>query len=282
MSSVKKSSISRLRSPIKWAGGKGRIAHIIQAQLDATDNRVLVEPFLGSGSFFLNSNFDEYHLNDSNHILINLFLCIKRNPKQFIDDVKVMFNDHHNQDHVFQLLKREYNRTTDVYEKTLLFFYLNRHCYNGLYRENQKGFFNVPFGHYKKVFFPEDEIYAFNEKAKNAYFYSMDYKDFLNKFLGKENHAIYADPPYTPTSDTSNFSEYQGGGFTAHDHESLIDLAVQLRKNNTVVISNHATSETTEWYKNAQAKLTFIDVQRTISCKTNERKAAKELLACFN
>lgn len=270
------------RSPIKWAGGKALLSKTILSHFDLHDHGELAEPFIGGGGFFLNSNFDRYYLNDSNHILINLYLCIQNNAERFINDVKIFFNTFHNQHHVYKHLRREYNSTNDIYEKTCLFFYLNRHCFNGLYRETTKGKFDVPFGRYDKVYFPEKEIYNFAEKSQKAKFYCMDYLDFLSQFKDKTNLAIYADPPYTKISDTSDFSSYQAKGFSDNDHLKLIQVAQDLSKKNTVIISNHAIDKTIAWYKDANAELIFFDVTRSISSKTNDRKKARELLAKFS
>ena len=150
------------RAFLKWAGGKFSLTERINQRLPA-GNR-LVEPFVGACSVFLNSDFDEYLLNDINADLIAMYNIIKRKPKQFIDDAKHYFQPQYNNEQAYYKIRDEFNLCHDAYQRSLLFLYMNRHGYNGLCRYNQSGGFNVPFGRYKKPYFPEKELLFFSEK----------------------------------------------------------------------------------------------------------------------
>lgn len=109
----------------------------------------LIEPFVGAGSVFLNTEYDSYILADINSDLINLYNIVKSNTDDFVRDSRKLFTDEVNTSEVFYLLRQEFNLCADAYRRAVLFLYLNRHCYNGLCRYNMRGEFNVPFGRYK-------------------------------------------------------------------------------------------------------------------------------------
>ena len=109
-----------------------------------------------------------------------MYKIIKRKPKQFIQDAKAYFQDEYNQEEVYYQLREEFNNSKDVYLRSFLFLYMNRHGYNGLCRYNKSGGFNVPFGRYKKPYFPEAELFFFAEKAKKATFTCKPYQKTIS------------------------------------------------------------------------------------------------------
>jgi len=135
-----------MRPFLKWAGNKYQILHRIQQHLPA--GKRLVEPFVGSGALFLNSDYERYLLADSNLDLINLYNLLKKEGPNFIEYCQGLFVDKHNNPDIYYQYRLEFNTTNDVRRKSALFIYLNRHGYNGLCRYNSKGGFNVPFGLY--------------------------------------------------------------------------------------------------------------------------------------
>lgn len=140
------------RAFLKWAGGKYPLVEEIRRYLPAGD--CLIEPFVGAGSVFLNTEYDRYILADINSDLINLYDIVKTQTDDFIRDARELFTDEHNVAEMFYLLRDEFNLCAVPYRRAVLFLYLNRHCYNGLCRYNMRGEFNVPFGCYKKPYFP--------------------------------------------------------------------------------------------------------------------------------
>ena len=176
-------------------------------------------------------------------------------------------------------LREEFNRSTDLFRRAVLFLYLNRHGYNGLCRYNLRGEFNVPFGRYKKPYFPEAELRHFAEKAQNAEFYCESYEECMKR-AGK-NAVVYCDPPYAPLSATANFTAYHTNSFSLEQQEILAKKAEELMaKRIPVLISNHRTPLTLDWYKNATDTHT-VKVRRSISRNGGTRKKVEELLALY-
>jgi len=266
------------RAFLKWAGGKYPLIDDIKRHLPAGD--CLIEPFVGAGSVFLNTEYDAYILADINSDLINLYNIVKTRTEEFVRDAHVLFTPEFNESDRFYGLRAEFNASSDTYRRSVLFLYLNRHCYNGLCRYNLSGAFNVPFGRYKKPYFPEEELYWFAEKAKNAVFVCEHYQDTLLK--AQSGSVVYCDPPYAPLSATANFTAYHTNSFSMDDQRNLARLAYQLSNENDVpvLISNHETPLTLEWY--AQAKqLHRVSARRTISSKVAQRSMVNELLALY-
>lgn len=261
---------------LKWAGGKFKIIDKILAELPS--GKRLIEPFVGSGAVFLNAPFDKFLLADTNEDLINLFTFIQQEGQAFADYASTLFVPENNQAEVFYELRTEFNITADSKRKAALFIYLNRHCFNGLYRCNSKGGFNVPFGRYTKPAFPYTQVMNFHAKSQNAEFVHQDFVTTMD--MAKPGDVVYCDPPYVPLSPTANFSDYTAAGFSQEQQQQLADKAQELSQRGvSVIISNHDTPFTREIYR--KASITKFDVQRFISSKASQRNKAPELVACF-
>lgn len=270
--------VKKQRAFLKWAGGKYSLIEEINKLLP--DGERLIEPFVGAGSVFLNTDYDEYLLNDINKDLINLYQAIQKKPQAFINDAKAFFSQKYNQAEAYYHLRSEFNASVDSYYRSLLFLYLNRHGYNGLCRYNKSGGYNVPFGKYKKPYFPEAEIEFFAEKAQKAIFICEGYRQTFARV--KDDDVIYCDPPYVPLSKTASFTSYAGNGFGLDEQADLANAAEEtvVKTNATVLISNHNTIWTRKIYQGAN-KRKAIQVARTISQKGNNRKKVGELLALY-
>jgi DNA adenine methylase len=261
---------------LKWAGGKYRLVDLIKSTLPK-GNR-LIEPFVGSGALFLNTEYSANLLADSNPDLINLFKLLQKEGQAFIGYCQQLFVPENNTEPAFYKLREEFNATNDLRRKAALFVYLNRHCFNGLCRYNAKGGFNVPYGRYTKPALPEKEMFYFYEKSQHAVFEVADFITTMEK--AKTGDVVYCDPPYVPLSATSSFTSYSKGGFGLDEQNALAEMAKKLQtKGITVVISNHDTPFTNEVYH--PAKIITFDVQRFISSDTKNRNAVGELLAVF-
>jgi DNA adenine methylase len=262
---------------LKWAGSKYRIINHIQEMLPEGER--LVEPFAGSGAVFLNTDYSRYLLADNNADLITLYQILGDQGERFIERCARLFRDATNKEDYYYRRRNEFNKTSDAERKASLFIYLNRHGYNGLCRYNSKGGFNVPFGRYKKPYFPADEMSAFHEKSKNAQFIHLDFAAVFADL--KAGDVVYCDPPYVPLSKSSNFTTYSAGGFDLGQQQLLAHLANQTRQQNIpVLISNHNTQFTRKAYKSAD-NIKRLQVRRFISCNSQQRQNASELLALF-
>ena len=261
---------------LKWAGGKYRIIDKIKAALPVGSR--LIEPFAGSGAVFLNMDYPDNLIADSNADLINLFRHVQSGGKEFIKYCQQFFVSDNNQADVFYHLRAEMNTTSDLQLKAALFIYLNRHCFNGLCRYNGKGKFNVPFGRYIKPMLPEQELLNFWSKSQFAKFEVADFITTMNR--AEPGDVVYCDPPYVALTATANFSDYTKDKFGLREQQELADLAVKLMlKGIPVIISNHDTEFTRTAY--AAAKIDAFDVRRSISSDASNRQKVGELLAIF-
>ncbi len=262
-----------MRPFLKWAGSKQHIIERIKAVLPA--GRTLVEPFAGSCSVSLSTDYDSYLLSDINKDLINLYKNLQVEGKPFIEYCRTFFTEENKTKERFIELRHTFNNTSDLRLKAALFLYLNRYCYNGLCRYNSKGIFNSPFGRLKP-YFPEEEMKYFRARLKNAVFESLDFREIMDR--ATEGCVVYADPPYDPLTATSNFTTYSAGGFNKKDQVDLVRLARQLAERGVpVLLSNHATPFIMNLCR--EADINTFDVRRFISCA--DRNLAREVLALF-
>ena len=262
---------------LKWAGGKYRIVERILAALPA--GKRLVEPFVGSGAVFLNAGFESATVADSNQDLIELYQIIQAEGEAFAQYAAALFVPENNTEAVFYQYREEFNASKDLARKAALFVYLNRHCFNGLCRYNGKGKFNVPFGRYAKPQFPMAEMLGFHQKSQCVTFNVADFRDTLESIA--EGSVVYCDPPYAPLTATANFTAYHTNSFNLEQQVLLAQKAESLMKKRIpVLISNHRTPLTQEWYKNA-AETHIVKVRRSISSNGGTRKKVDELLALY-
>lgn len=262
---------------LKWAGGKYRLVERITAVLPPGGR--LVEPFVGSGAVFLNTDYPRYLLADVNADLIALYQTLQREGTAFINTCETLFTPENNRKEVYYGFRAEFNSTTDVRRKAALFLYLNKHGFNGLCRYNASGQFNVPFGRYQKPYFPRQEMLAFHQQAQWAEFVCADFTAVLPTL--SPGDVVYCDPPYVPLSDTANFTSYSAGNFDLAQQRALAQQAELLAAQGIpVVISNHHTPFTEQIYQRADQH-TF-QVQRHISRDGANRQKADELLAVFS
>jgi len=267
------------RAFLKWAGGKYSLSDVINKMLPKGER--LIEPFVGAGSIFLNSDYDNYLLNDINQDLINLYQILQQKPDQFIEEARQFFTPENNDAEVYYQFRKEFNESEDKYFRSLMFLYMNRHGYNGLCRYNKSGGFNVPFGKYKKPYFPEQELNFFAEKSQKATFVCESYRQTFTRV--KSADVVYCDPPYVPLSKTASFTSYAGNGFGLDEQADLANAAEEVTtdvENTSVLISNHDTIWTRKIYEHAN-KIKKIKVARTISQKGSNRKKVGELLALY-
>ena len=264
------------RAFLKWAGGKYPLLDDIKRHLP--QGECLIEPFVGAGSVFLNTDFSRYILADINSDLISLYNIVKTRTDEYVQASRELFMPETNQAEVYYRFREEFNASQDPFRRAVLFLYLNRFGYNGLCRYNLRGEFNVPFGRYKKPYFPEAELYHFAEKAQNAEFHCLSYEECMDR--ADSNSVVYCDPPYAPLSATANFTAYHTNSFSPKEQAHLAEMAEKLvSKQIPVLISNHDTPDTREWYRSA--KHFQVKVRRSISSNGGTRKKVNELLALY-
>lgn len=268
----------RTKPFFKWAGGKFRLLEKILPHLPGGAR--LVEPFVGSGAVFLNTEYKEYLLCDANADLILFYQELAKSRAEFVDYCRGFFQPDHNTSEAFYRLRERFNALPPCAERAAIFLYLNRHGFNGLIRYNQRGLFNTPFGTYRSPYFPQKEMQVFLGKLERSSFV-FRHADFRETFAGvKKGDVVYCDPPYVPLSLTANFTSYTGGGFGLPEQRELAACALRAHQGGIpVVISNHDTEITRILYPGA--KLDSFTVQRFISCNGEARARAPELLAVY-
>lgn len=266
------------RAFLKWAGGKFKLIEALSGHLP--EGKRLVEPFVGAGSVFLNTNYSSYLLCDINQDLINLYKIVQTEPERYIAAAKAMFVPEMNEKEAYYRVRAEFNLSSDPFLRSVYFLYMNRHGFNGLCRYNRKGGFNVPFGSYKKPYFPEKEIRFFSEKAQCAEFRCIGYEQAFD--LTIDGDVVYCDPPYAPLSTTASFTTYVGAGFSLDDQALLARKSrhTAIERGFPVLISNHDIPLTRELYHGA--RFDTIQVQRNISQKGSARKKVDELMALYD
>ncbi len=239
-----------------------------------------IEPFAGSLTVLLNVPLVPSVVCDKNAVLMNFYSALRSRGRAFVDSLEPLFAPSGNTREVFDHLRAEFNASTDPERRAQLFFYLNKHAFNGLYRENSKGIFNVPFGRFSFVSFARDELLHLAERLKSVTLAPAgDFEVLLDD--AKAGDIVYCDPAYVPLSDTANFASYGADGFDFADQLRLAQAAVRAAdRGATVVISNHDTELSRELY--ARAELHQFDIWRSISRAGATRGTAPELIATYS
>lgn len=269
------------RSFLKWAGGKyAALDHVFKTVPRTGEH--WVEPFVGSATVALNTNYRSYTLADSNQVLIHLYRMIVNDPHLVIAELRKLFTPEHNQKAMFLKLRAEFNLTGSMDRKAILFIYLNRHCYNGLSRFNKKdGHFNVSFGSYKSIYLPVDEILFFAKKFKSATFIHSCFSELHVEKPKTSSSTVYCDPPYLKVSKTAGFVSYTSEGFYPKDHIKLNQSCQQWRSDGfRTYVSNSDVPPVSEYYADMRRKKHF-NVRRSISSKGDQRNGAKEVLLVY-
>jgi DNA adenine methylase len=228
---------------LKWAGGKTQLIGEIENNLpvEIINNKfIYLEPFVGSGAilFWMLSNFPKLEravINDINEDLINTYKVIASKPKELISILYDLQNEYHTLDlkeeekkQYYYTKREQYNlRNTDKTTQASLFIFLNRTCFNGLYRVNKNNGYNVPMGSYKKpTICDELNLLAVNEALQRVEILHGDYENTLEK--ASQNSLFYFDPPYKPLSNTSYFNSYAKDEFDDDEQLRLRDFCTKL------------------------------------------------------
>ncbi|MBU4683288.1 Dam family site-specific DNA-(adenine-N6)-methyltransferase [Cedecea davisae] len=261
---------------LKWAGGKFSLLGELDKHIPAGQR--LIEPFVGGGSVFLNSDkHAQFLLADVNADLINLYRMLAAAPDDVIAAARHMFELLNSADD-FDAIKAEFNgQCLDAVERAAALLYLNRHCFNGLIRYNQRHEFNVGYGKYKSPYFPESEISAFASMAHNCVFLNADFNRTLA--LAGAGDVVYCDPPYEPLPGTDGFTGYSAGGFKWEHQVALVECcAAAHQRGAQIVISNSTAPKIIELYEQHGFELHYVAGCRAISCNGG-REAARDLIA---
>ncbi|WP_457679710.1 DNA adenine methylase [Thermovibrio sp.] len=252
---------------VKWAGGKRQLLKHLLFFSPKRFNRYF-EPFVGGGALFFSLMPSKAVISDLNCELINAYLVIKERVEELIESLRKHRNE---ESYYYEVRSLNPNELSPV-ERASRFIFLNKTCFNGLYRENSKGKFNVPFGRYKRPNICDEE----NLRAVSAFLNSIEveilsasYKEVCK--LPQRGDFVYLDPPYIPTSKTSSFTSYTGKGFDEREHLELSRVFRELSNRGCfVMLSNADHPLIRELYKDF--KVVELTANRSINSKGSRRK----------
>lgn len=261
------------KSFLKWVGGKGRLIPQLLPHLPY--GKRLIEPFVGAGNVFINTNYSSYILADKNRDLINVYRWLRDDLAGLINTTQSLFDSGID----FYEVRCRFNcNITQPFtlERAAEFIYLNRHCFNGICRYNQKGEFNVPHGKYKKVYFPKAELIAFSNKLVSTpvTLIAADFRAAIE--MAEDGDVIYCDPPYISGTKNDIFTGYTPHKFNYPVTKLLRDLLVHaVRRGATAIVSNSNNTIVRGIFSDFE--IYEIDAPRSVAANGN-RQPAKEII----
>lgn len=276
---AKATSQNHLVQPVvKWAGGKRQLLNEIEKRIPKKMS-TYYEPFLGGGAVLFHLQPKKAIVNDFNGDLINVYLTIKNNVDELVEDLKK-----HSIDEEYYYKVREMDRTGELeqlspVQKASRLIYLNKTCYNGLYRVNSLGQFNTPFGKYKNPNIVNEDVLRAVSKYLNDNDVTFMTGDFETSLRGIRKGAfVYFDPPYYPLSDSSSFTGYTLGGFGKEDQIRLKNVCDKLdARGIKFLLSNSSAPFIVELYKK-DYRIDFVGATRSINSVAESRGEVQEIL----
>ncbi len=266
--------LHRARPVLKWAGGKSSLLQELISLFPGRFERY-IEPFLGGASVYLAiAPGTKAIINDSNSDLMLTYKVIRDNPEQLMKQLD-SYKKRYSETFYFQVRK---SNPISAIERATRFIFLNKTCFNGLYRTNSKGLFNVSFG--KRVKCPElydlENMLSVSKRLSRAKIMNTDFAEVIAS--ARKGDLIYCDPPYVPLSDTAYFSSYTPGGFTWSDQNRLRDACDQARKRGAqIFVSNSSAPVVRKLFTGWRLKT--VHAPRCINSKGDRRGKIEELIA---
>lgn len=263
---------------VKWAGGKTQLIEQFIPLFPPKIERYF-EPFVGSGAvfFYITQKFKpkEILLSDINEELINAYIIIRDDVERLIVELKQHKEYHQSEGKKYYLTIRATNPyDLPPLERAARFVYLNKTCFNGLYRVNSKGKFNVPMGSYKNPDITQEEkLKLISKLLQNITIKVMSFEKVVN--LAKKGDFVYLDPPYYPLQKGKSFTTYSKDNFLEKEQELLTKVFKTLDKNGCYVMESNSA---TEFIKNLYAnfKIHIVKAKRMINCDSSKRGAINE------
>lgn len=282
---------------IKWVGGKTQLLEAIRTKYPENIEKYC-EPFVGGGAvlFDVLNKFQpkEVLINDINKELINTYKQIRYNSKELIKQLLDLQNRYKSQTieenkGFFYEKRARYNglktngNDAENLEKAALFIFLNKTCFNGLYRVNSKGFFNVPFNNAKNPpICDEENLLACSERLQNVKMMVGDYSKCID-FIESQTF-VYIDPPYRPLNETSAFTSYNETDFSDKEQIELGHFIIEIAKKGAIVVASNSdpknTNENDNFFDDLYSKFAIerVSASRMINSNANKRGAINELL----
>jgi len=266
-----------LRPFLKWAGGKRQLLPEIRILIPSSIN-TYYEPFIGAGAVLFDLQPQRAVLNDINPDLMNVYQVIKDNIESLISD---LHKHRHDQEYFYQVRNLDRDpccRSMSPVERASRIIFLNKTCFNGLFRVNSKGHFNVPFGHYKNPKILEEKLLRKVHQYLNTARITLLNTDFAKAVQeATQGDFVYFDPPYDPVSNTSSFTSYHLGGFDKNEQERLKLVMDELTARGCkVLLSNSGTDFIKKLYREYQIKT--VSANRAINSVASKRGSIDEVL----
>lgn len=266
---------------LKWAGGKRQLRSELVRRLPDQWGTYF-EPFIGGGALLVElanqGRIGKAVAGDKNPELVNLYRVVRNDPDGLIHALSD--ERYKNDEESFRRLKAEFNmligtRKSPV-DRAAHLLYLNKHSYNGLWRVNSRGHYNVPFGKYTRLSLPSaQDLRGFSRMLQDVVLIHADFERILRTV--KPGDFVYLDPPYHPLSKTARFTDYTTGGFPFEDQERLARTFGRLSDRGILLmLSNSCTPEITELYEGYT--IHTVPAKRFINCKGEKRGGAVELI----
>lgn len=278
---VKQMSNKNVAPFVKWAGGKRQLLDKITERMPKQYNSYY-EPFIGGGAVLFEFQPEKAVINDINSSLINAYKTICDNPEEFIQAVKALdAGIGEDIDTYYYFMRDKYNdklakNEMDI-ELAALFVFINKHCFNGLYRVNGKGLFNVPCNHSKRLSIDENSILDISEYLKKVTILHGDFEDACKN--AQKGDFVFLDSPYAPINPTS-FDSYTKEGFDVESHKRLARLYDELTQRECYcMLTNHNTEFINELYKDKGYKIDVVSVKRLINSDASKR-VGEEVIIC--
>ena len=260
---------------VKWVGGKRQLMFELLKNMPENYNRYF-EPFIGGGALFFELHPDNAYISDMNEELINLYQVVRNDVDELIADLQ----KHDVSKEYFMKIRNidrteEYQNWSDV-QKASRFIYLNRTCFNGMYRVNSRGEFNVPFGHYKNPrILDENNLINCSNLLLKTEIKHADFSEILKEV--NKGDFVYFDPPYVPLNETSSFTSYTKDGFDLDMQLSLREVCDELDSMGVkFLLSNSDTQFVNELYENYNIRKVFAS--RQINANADGRGKITEVL----
>ena len=266
---------------LKWVGGKRQLMPEIRKMLPrGVANRPYYEPFIGGGALFFDLQPKRAIINDYNEELINVYTVIRDNPNELIEDLR----KHENTAEYFYEIRAVDRQPLFAHlskiQRASRIIYLNKTCYNGLYRVNNAGEFNSPFGRYKNPNIVNEPVIKAVSKYLNSpqiQISNGDYELILRDI--PINSFVYLDPPYHPISESSNFTGYVQGGWNDGDQLRLRDVCNRLNDNGIkFLLSNSASGFIRDIYSGYNIHV--VQANRAVNSNSSKRGQVDEFLIC--
>lgn len=257
---------------LKWAGGKRWLVPHLRKLLPVVFNKY-VEPFVGSGAVFFAIEPSRALLADSNEWLIETYRALRDKP-ELVRAALVRHQRAHSDEHYYRVRS---SRPKSPYQRAANLIYLNRTCWNALFRVNKAGVFNVPKGTKNRVILPNDDFEFWHSALSKCEIKAQDFEQTIND--SKEGDLIYADPPYVTTHILNGFIKYNERLFNWDDQIRLSKAAERaVRRGATVIVSNSAHRSIRDLYNSMEAEFHVLTRSSVIAASSSARSTTKELL----